>query len=77
MIVFDKQEIRDCLSDNDIYNLLEYWHGSPEWSPIGIISRTICHNSPDQEASRKLYYYSNSSLFYCYTGCEEPSFDVF
>ena len=36
----------------------------------------ICHNPPG-EGSKKLYYYSNSNLFHCFTGCEEPSFDVF
>jgi hypothetical protein len=32
---------------------------------------------PDQQGSKKLYYYSNSGLFHCYTGCADPSFDIF
>ena len=38
------------------------------------MSHTICHNEPG-EGSRKLYYYSNTGLFQCYTGC--GSFDPF
>jgi hypothetical protein len=40
------------------------------------LSATICHNAPG-EGSKKLYYYSNSTLFHCYTGCSDPSFDIF
>lgn len=47
------------------------------YTNFGIISATICHNPPG-EGSRKLYYYSNSSLFQCYTGgCEKSNFDIF
>ena len=77
MIVFDKQEIRDSLSIDDIYNLLDEWGGEPERCPTGLIARTICHNHLEDEASRKLYYYENTGLFRCYTGCEEPIFDIF
>ena len=38
------------------------------------MSSTICHN-PAGEGSRKLYYYSNSGLFQCFTNC--GSFDIF
>lgn len=41
-----------------------------------IIFPTICHNPTDQEKSMKLYYYKESSLFRCYTECNE-SFDIF
>lgn len=77
MIVFDKQEIRESLSIDDIYNLLEEWGGEPERCPTGLIARTICHNRVNDNASRKLYYYENTGLFRCYTGCEEPIFDIF
>jgi hypothetical protein len=76
MIVFDKQEIRNSLTIDDIYNLLTEWGGSPEVTSFGLISSTICHNEAGA-GSRKLYYYTNSDLFYCYSGCEEPSFDIF
>lgn len=43
---------------------------------FGLLSSTICHNFPG-EGSRKLYWYSNTGLFRCYTGCAEPTFDIF
>ena len=47
------------------------------YTNFGIISATICHNPPG-EGSRKLYYYTNSNLFQCYTGgCEKSNFDIF
>ena len=73
---YDKVDIRQSLTIEDIFLLLEEWGGEPEYTNFGIISTTICHNSPG-EGSRKLYYYENSNLFYCYSGCENPSFDVF
>ncbi len=75
MVVFDKQEIKNSLSIKDIYELLEEWGGEPEYCPTGLISRTICHNPLESEASRKLYYYENSQLFQCYSNC--GSFDIF
>ena len=76
MLVFDKSEIRSNLSLDNIFDLLQEWGGDPEYTSFGILSTTICHNEPG-EGSRKLYYYDNSSLFHCYTGCENPSFDIF
>ena len=77
MLVFDKSEIRESLSLDDIFNLLTEWGGDPEITSFGIVSTTICHNKPG-EGSRKLYYYENSDLFHCYTGgCDNTSFDIF
>lgn len=75
MIVFDKSEIRQALALDDIFQLLSDWGGDPEYTDFGIISATICHNEPG-EGSKKLYYYDNSGLFRCYTGCDS-SFDIF
>ena len=76
MLSFDKSEIKNSLSTEDVFGLLEEWGGEPEYTDFGIISATICHNKPG-DGSRKLYYYDNSQLFHCYTGCEDPSFDIF
>ena len=76
MIVFDKKEIRKALTPQDIFHLLVEWGGEPEYTSFGILSSTICHNKPG-EGSRKCYYYTNTLLFHCYTGCEDPSFDIF
>lgn len=75
MIVFDKGEIRDSLTTDNIYDLLQEWGGEPQYTNFGIISATICHNMPG-EGSHKLYYYENSGLFKCYTGCD-AYFDIF
>ena len=77
MLVFDKQEIKESLSIENIYDLLQDWGGEPEYCPTGIIARTICHNPLNDIASRKLYYYENTGLFRCYTGCENSVFDIF
>jgi hypothetical protein len=76
MINYDKAEVRQALNIDNIFQLLEEWGGEPEFTNFGIISTTICHNRPG-EGSRKLYYYSNTDLFQCYTGCDDPSFDIF
>ena len=72
---FSKTVVRDALTTQDIYELLIEFGGDPEWTSFGIISYTICHNHPNEECSRKLYYYENTGLFNCYTGC--GSFDIF
>ena len=75
MIVFDKSEIRNALSTENIFDLLQEWGGDPMYTDFGLLSTTICHNTPG-EGSKKLYFYENSKLFYCYTGCDS-SFDIF
>lgn len=75
MISFDKSKIKESLNTENIFDLLVEWGGDPEYTDFGIISATICHNIPG-EGSRKLYYYENSTLFKCYTGCD-ATFDIF
>lgn len=36
-----------------------------------VIFPTLCHNSYGNSMSMKLYYYDNTKLFRCYTGCDE------
>lgn len=76
MLVYDKQEVRNRLDIDEVFNLLTEWGAEPEYTNNGIISRTICHNNPfTDSASRKLYYYESNKLFYCYSNC--GSFDIF
>ena len=75
MIQYDKDLIKSELTLEQVYTILEELGGEPMYSSFGIISRTICHNYA-HEGSRKLYYYDNSHLFHCFTGCGE-SFDIF
>lgn len=74
MLNYDKTYIKEQLTLEDIYQLLDEFGGEPEYTNYGILSSTICHNLPTQ-GSKKLYYYSNSSLFQCYSNC--GSFDIF
>ena len=76
MLVFDKHEIRESLSLEDIYGLLQEWGGDPEYAVFGILCSTICHNAPG-EGSKKLYFYEDTGLFKCYTGCANSTFDIF
>ena len=75
MLVFDKNEIKNSLTTDNIFDLLQEWGGDPEHTSFGILSSTICHNEPGV-GSRKLYYYENSGLFRCYTDCAEY-FDLY
>lgn len=73
-MAYDKLEVKKSLSLDNIFELLTEWGGDPEYTEYGLLSATICHNEPG-DGSRKLYYYTNSTLFQCYTGC--GSFDIF
>lgn len=73
---FNKDLLKQALTLENIYDLVEHWGGQPEYTDNGLILQTICHNLPG-EGSRKLYYYDNTALFHCYTGCIDPSFDIF
>ena len=73
---YDKVEVREKLTIEQVFELLTDWGGEPISSPTGLIASTICHNTPGA-GSRKLYYYENSHLFHCYTGCANASFDIF
>lgn len=68
---YSKTEVKENLTMEDIYLLLDFFGGEPEMFDDYIISKTICHNGD----SRKLYYYENSGLFQCFTHC--GSFDIF
>lgn len=75
MLNYDKSEIRSSLNTDDIFDLVQEFGGDPSRTNFGFLSSTICHNYPG-EGSRKLYYYENTGLFKCFTGCDEY-FDPF
>lgn len=72
---YNKDELKEQLEVENIYDLIVELGGEPEYTSFGLISQTICHNLPG-EGSRKLYYYENSGLFKCYTDCDD-TFDAF
>lgn len=75
MIKYDKDLIKESLTIEQIFELVQEWGGEPEYTERGFTAATICHNMPG-EGSRKLYYYDNTKLFNCYTDCG-GSFDIF
>ena len=75
MIDYNKDEIKESLTLDNIFDILNTFGGNPEYTNFGILSNTICHN-PAGEGSRKLYFYENSMLFRCYTECDSY-FDIF
>ena len=67
------------MTKEQIFELVSELHGEPIIKGDSIICKTICHHNVDDlaNASHKLYWYENSGLFHCYTGCSEPTFDIF
>lgn len=71
------KELKESLTPQDIIDILESL-GVDRYSAKEeyVIFPTICHNIDSKEASMKLYYYKDTKLFHCYTGCSE-SFDIY
>lgn len=72
---YDKDEIKNKLTTEQVFELVQDFGGEPQMTNQGFVAATICHNHPG-EGSHKLYYYNNSKLFRCYTGCD-ATFDIF
>lgn len=77
MYKYNKKELKEELTLEQIYDLLTELGAEPILKDNCIICKTICHNSDLANASHKLYYYSNTNLFHCYTGCGDTSFDIY
>ena len=78
MYKYNKDEIKENLSIEDVFELVAALGGEPHWdkSHEVFIAQTICHNHVG-EGSHKLYYYGNTKLFHCFTDCDPPTFDIF
>lgn len=74
MITYDKNAVKQRLTTDDIFQIVNDFGGEPQYTNFGFVSATICHNEPG-EGSHKLYYYENSGLFNCYSEC--GIFDIF
>ena len=72
---YDKDKIKEQLTPEMVFDIVEELGGDPRKTSFGFISATICHNEAG-EGSHKLYYYENTALFRCYTGCDSY-FDIF
>lgn len=70
-------DIRKQITPKQIIDLMRHLGADKyEDKEKQIVFPTICHNPADHEKSMKLYYYPETSLFRCYTECDE-SFDIF
>ena len=69
----DYESIIQNLRNEDVFRLLDQLGAQPIDKENYILCKTICHNENADEASRKLYYYKDTHLFYCYTECEGMS----
>ena len=69
---YDKDKIKNEITDEQMFDLLNELGAEPQWQGNIITNRTICHCG----SSHKLYYYSNSKLFHCFTDCS-ASFDIY
>lgn len=65
----EANEIIEMLSDNDIWQLLEDLNAQPKDIGSVIEADTVCHHGD----SRKLTFYKDSRMFYCYTNCHSMS----
>ena len=74
---YNKDALKENLSIEEVFDLVSELGGEPILKDNCIISKTICHNSDLANASHKLYYYPNTHLFHCYTGCGDSSFDIY
>ena len=69
---YNKDEIKNSLTIEQIEDLLVEFGGEPIRRGETLVSKTVCHGGE----THKLYYFSNTALFHCFTDCGE-SFDVF
>ena len=70
---YDKDTLKENLSIEEIFDLVNELGGEPIMGNGFFTAKTICHNGD----SHKLYYYENTHLFHCYTGCGDASFDIY
>ena len=72
---YNKDEIKNSLTIDQVFDLVTELGGEPIMNNGYFTAQTICHNHPG-DGSHKLYYYDNTKLFRCYTACQD-SFDIF
>ena len=73
MYKYDKNTLKENLSIEEVFDLVSELGGEPIMGNGLFTARTICHGGD----SHKLYYYENTHLFHCYTGCGDASFDIY
>lgn len=74
-MTYDKDEIKNNLTIEQVYDYVQSLGGEPTFQNGNLVCATICHNHIG-EGSHKLYYYDNTKLFRCFTTCGDY-FDIF
>lgn len=73
--MLDAKKIQENLTEADVIKVLEdLGSGKPKLTKDALIFQTICHNITN--GSYKLYYYTNTKYFHCYTECS-TNFNIF
>ena len=71
MAFYDKDEVKNALDIEDVFDILESLNAEPDLRDDYITAITVCHGGD----SHKLYYYDNTKLFKCFTHC--GTMDIF
>lgn len=69
------KDIIHQLTIDDVFSFLSTFNINIERRQSCLVLPTICHNSLDEDASMKLYYYEENHSFHCYTECND-NFDL-
>lgn len=64
------KELCNLLSLQTIKEVLTYLKIDYTEVKTGLICKTACHHKIDEECSKKLYYYEDSKMFFCFTQCD-------
>ncbi len=67
------EDIIQNLTDEGVKQLLTSLEIPFQEKDEFLLCKTMCHNTDEEEASWKLYYYKDTHLFYCYTECSGMS----
>ena len=74
-LIKDKNALKDGMTPRQVLEFLTGLGVQGSWvDESKLVFETACHNHLG-EGKHKLYYYDNTKLFYCYTGCGR--FDIF
>lgn len=71
----DKENIKNSMSIDEVFSFLTSLGLVVHWVDSGELSLETCCHNPKGEGKIKMFYYDNTKLFYCYTGC--GMFDIF
>ncbi len=72
MYKYNKDEIKENLTIEQVLDFVAELGGEPIMHNNFFTAKTICHGGE----AHKLYYYENTHLFRCYTECDS-TFDIF